>query len=111
MVKYLYSIIVLFIARRASLGRGPPEVKPSTSEPLPARLRELAGKLGWMNWEPNLAEDAPLSEVRRSRILSEALKSARRRESKRGERGMKGRRGKKDRREVKGREFLRRFSV
>ena len=46
----------------ASLGSGGPEVKPSTPEPLPVRLRELAGKLGWMNWEP-----PPLfSEGRRS---------------------------------------------
>ena len=36
----------------ASLGQGLPEVKPSTSEPLPVRLKELKGKLGWMNWEP-----------------------------------------------------------
>ena len=47
--------LLLFVARCASLGRGPPEVKPSTSEPLPVRLKELKGKLGWMNWEPNLA--------------------------------------------------------
>ena len=54
----------------ASLGSGRPEVKPSTPRPLPARLRELAGKSRWMNWEPNLAEDAPLSEVRRSLCVS-----------------------------------------
>jgi len=30
----------------ASLGQGLPEEKPSTSEPLPGRLRELPGKLG-----------------------------------------------------------------
>jgi len=40
----------------AGLGLGRPEVKPSTSGPLPARLKELAGKPGWMKWEPNLAE-------------------------------------------------------
>ena len=42
----------IIIARSAGLGRGPPEVKPSTLEPLPGRLRELPGKLGWMKWEP-----------------------------------------------------------
>ena len=36
--KYLYRIIVLFIALWG-LGLGQPEVKPSTSEPLPARLK------------------------------------------------------------------------
>ena len=46
MVEYLYSIIVLFIARFASLGLGQPEVKPSTLGPLPGRLKELPGKLG-----------------------------------------------------------------
>ena len=51
MVRYLYKSIALSIAS-ASLGRGPPEVRPSTPEPLPGRLRELPGKLGWMNWEP-----------------------------------------------------------
>ena len=50
--KYLYSIIALFIACYAGLGLGLPEVKPSTSEPLPVRLKELPGKLRWMNWEP-----------------------------------------------------------
>jgi len=30
----------------ASLGQGQPEEKPSTSEPLPVRLKELTGKLG-----------------------------------------------------------------
>ena len=65
--KYLYNDIVCITACGAGLGSGRPEVKPSTSEPLPVRLRELTGKLGWMNWEPvSLAEDAPLSEVRRS---------------------------------------------
>ncbi len=59
----LYNIIVLFTARRASLGLGQPEVKPSTPEPMPVRLKELTGKLGWMKWEP-----LPLfSEGRRSR--------------------------------------------
>ncbi|MCW7078839.1 MAG: hypothetical protein OCU22_06925 [Canidatus Methanoxibalbensis ujae] len=35
------------------------------------RLKELPGKLGWMKWEPNLAEgDAPhFTEVRRSRKI------------------------------------------
>jgi len=27
-------------------------VKPSTPRPLPVRLKELAGKSRWMNWEP-----------------------------------------------------------
>jgi len=48
----LYKSVVLFIARIAGLGQGLPEEKPSTLEPLPVRLRELTGKLGWMNWEP-----------------------------------------------------------
>jgi len=39
-------------------------VKPSTSEHLPARLKELVGKLGWMKWEPPLA--GCISEGRRS---------------------------------------------
>ena len=70
--KYLYKSIVLFIARRASLGQGLPEVKPSTSEPLPVRLRELPGKLRWMNWEPNLT-----AKVRRGgHFSSSALKPA-----------------------------------
>ena len=60
-VIYIKSI-VFFIARRASLGLGQPEVKPSTPEPMPVRLKELTGKLGWMKWEP-----LPLfSEGRRS---------------------------------------------
>ena len=50
--KYLYSIIVLFIACKAGLGLGQPEEKPSTSGPLPVRLKELPGKLRWMKWEP-----------------------------------------------------------
>ena len=50
--KVLYSIIVLFIACYAGLGLGQPEVKPSTSGPLPVRLKELTGKLVWMKWEP-----------------------------------------------------------
>jgi len=53
--KYLYNIIVFITACIAGLGSGGPEVKPSTPRPLPARLRELAGKSRWMNWEPNLA--------------------------------------------------------
>ena len=66
LVKYLYGIIVLFIARRAGLGSGRPEVKPSTPEPLPVRLKELPGKLGRMKWEP-----PPLfSEGRRSLLPS-----------------------------------------
>ena len=36
----------------AGLGQGLPKVKPSTPEPLPGRLKELPGKLGWMKWEP-----------------------------------------------------------
>ena len=48
----LYKSVVLFIARIAGLGQGLPEEKPSTLEPLPVRLRELTGKLGWMKWEP-----------------------------------------------------------
>ena len=62
---YLYSITVLFIACYAGLGQGLPEVKPSTSGPLPVRLKELTGKLRWMNWEPPLR--MPLSKGRRSR--------------------------------------------
>ena len=65
-VKYLYKGVVFFIARGAGLGSGRPEVKPSTSEPLPVRLRELAGKLGWMNWEP-VSLAGCLCEGRRSR--------------------------------------------
>ena len=57
-VKYLYKGVVFFIARGAGLGLGRPEVKPSTSEPMPVRLRELAGKLGWMKWEPMNLTDA-----------------------------------------------------
>jgi len=53
--KYLYNIIVFITARSAGLGSGRPEVKPSTLGPLPVRLKELAGKSRWMNWEPNLA--------------------------------------------------------
>ena len=53
--EYLYDVIVFITARSAGLGLGRPEVKPSTPESLPGRLRELPGKLGWMNWEPNLA--------------------------------------------------------
>jgi len=56
MRKYLYNNIVFIIVRSAGLGSGRPEVKPSTSGPLPARLKELAGKPGWMKWEPDLAE-------------------------------------------------------
>ena len=40
-VKYLYSIIVFFIARSAGLGSGRPEVKPSTPEPLPLRVSRV----------------------------------------------------------------------
>ena len=50
--KYLYDDIVFIVARGAGLGLGRPEVKPSTPESLPAWLRELAGKLRWMKWEP-----------------------------------------------------------
>jgi len=42
----------IIIVRSAGLGLGQPEVKPSTPESLPGRLRELPGKLGWMKWEP-----------------------------------------------------------
>ena len=38
------NIIVFITACGAGLGSGGPEVKPSTPRPLPARLRELAGK-------------------------------------------------------------------
>jgi len=48
-VKYLYNnIIVFFTARSVSLGRGPPEEKPVTSEPLPGRLKELLARMGEM---------------------------------------------------------------
>ena len=57
-VIYLYKNDIFIIARCAGLGSGRPEEKPSTSEPLPVRLRELAGKLGWMNWEPMSLTDA-----------------------------------------------------
>ena len=68
MGEYLYKSIVFIIVRSAGLGLGRPEVKPSTPRPLPVRLKELAGKSRWMNWEPvSLAEDAP-SEGRRSRL-------------------------------------------
>jgi len=63
---YLYSIVVFFIACYAGLGQGLPEVKPSTSEPLPGRLRELPGKLRWMKWEPMSLTGCP-GEGRRSR--------------------------------------------
>ena len=52
MRKYLYKSVVFHIARYAGLGSGGPEVKPSTSGPMPVRLKELTGKLRWMNWEP-----------------------------------------------------------
>ena len=48
----LYKSDIFIIARRASLGLGRPEVKPSTPEPMPGRLKELTGKLRWMKWEP-----------------------------------------------------------
>ena len=53
--EYLYDVIVFITACYAGLGSGRPEVKPSTLEPLPGRLKEPKGKLRWMNWEPNLA--------------------------------------------------------
>jgi len=53
--EYLYDVIVFITARSAGLGSGEPEEKPSTPRPLPVWLKELAGKSGWMNWEPNLA--------------------------------------------------------
>ena len=65
MRKYLYKSVVFHIARYAGLGSGGPEVKPSTSGPLPVRLKELTGKLRWMNWEP-VSLTGCLSEVRRS---------------------------------------------
>jgi len=51
----------------AGLGSGRPEEKPSTPEPLPVRLKELTGKLGWMKWEPMSLTGCPFSERRRSR--------------------------------------------
>ena len=50
-VVYITSSYHLLLAY-AGLGQGLPEVKPSTSGPLPVRLKELTGKLGWMKWEP-----------------------------------------------------------
>ena len=44
---FLYGVSFVY-----DVGLGRPEEKPSTSESLPVRLRELAGKLGWMKWEP-----------------------------------------------------------
>ena len=44
---FLYGVSFVY-----DVGLGRPEEKPSTSGPLPARLKELAGKLGWMKWEP-----------------------------------------------------------
>ena len=64
-VIYLYKNDIFIIARSAGLGSGRPEEKPSTSEPLPVRLKELTGKLGWMKWEP-MSLTGCLSEVRRS---------------------------------------------
>ena len=61
-VVYITSSYYLLLAS-ASLGLGQPEVKPSTPEPLPVRLKELTGKLGWMKWEPPTL----FSEGRRSR--------------------------------------------
>ena len=71
MRNYLYKSVVFHIARYAGLGSGGPEVKPSTSGPLPVRLKELTGKLRWMNWEP-VSLTGCLSEVRRSRGFREA---------------------------------------
>ena len=44
---FLYGVSFVY-----DVGLGRPEEKPSTPEPLPVRLRELPGKLGWMKWEP-----------------------------------------------------------
>ena len=44
---FLYGVSFVY-----DVGLGRPEEKPSTLEPLPVRLRELPGKLGWMKWEP-----------------------------------------------------------
>ena len=44
---FLYGVSFVY-----DVGLGRPEEKPSTLEPLPVRLRELTGKLGWMKWEP-----------------------------------------------------------
>ena len=68
MRNYLYKSVVFHIARYAGLGSGGPEVKPSTSGPLPVRLKELTGKLGWMRWEP--VSLTPFGEVRRSHSFS-----------------------------------------
>jgi len=58
LVKYYIASSYFSLLADASLGQGLPEVKPSTPEPLPGRLRELPGKLGWMNWEPMNLTDA-----------------------------------------------------
>ena len=44
---FLYGVSFVY-----DVGLGRPEEKPSTPGPLPGRLRELPGKLGWMKWEP-----------------------------------------------------------
>jgi len=62
--RYLYNISVFIAACGAGLGSGGPEEKPSTSGPLPVRLKELPGKLGWMNWEPMSLAGMPLTSVR-----------------------------------------------
>ena len=43
---FLYRVSFVY-----DVGLGRPEVKPSTLESLPGRLKELPGKLGWMKWE------------------------------------------------------------
>jgi len=52
LVKYYIASSYFSLLADAGLGQGLPEEKPSTPEPLPGRLRELPGKLGWMKWEP-----------------------------------------------------------
>ena len=58
LVKYYIASSYFSLLADASLGSGRPEEKPSTPEPLPGRLRELPGKLGWMKWEPMNLTDA-----------------------------------------------------
>ena len=70
LVKYYIASSYFSLLADAGLGQGLPEEKPSTPEPLPGRLRELPGKLGWMKWEPPLA--GSLSEGRRSQTQRKA---------------------------------------
>jgi len=71
LVKYYIASSYYSLLADASLGLGRPEVKPSTPEPLPVRLKELPGKLGWMNWEP-MSLTGCLSEERRSQTQRKA---------------------------------------